>query len=60
MTTQTIYRQLKEFISAGWDHTEVFRDLGVPLSVKAETTSWHFLRQLQRGFAEASSLKQAV
>ena len=35
MTTQTIYRQLKEFISAGWDHTEVFRDLGVAPSVQS-------------------------
>jgi hypothetical protein len=43
---------MKCFIPASWDHTQVFRDLGVTLNVhntrilKTETTSWYLTQQL--------------
>lgn len=51
--SDTVYRLLKVFILAVWDHTQVFKDLGVTPSVhntnflKAETMSWHLACQLQ-------------
>lgn len=52
-----VYRQLKVFIPAGWDHTQLFRDLRVQ---KGRNHLPAFPSVVAGGFVEASSLKQAI
>lgn len=61
----TSNHQLKAFILAGWDHTQVLRDSGIAPSVqstgflKAKSTSWDLAQKIQGSFAEASILTEA-
>lgn len=57
MTTQTVYGQLKVFIRASWDHTQVFGNVGAALSAPIMGFKGRNLAEASGSAAEEGTLK---